>query len=397
MSKSNTSSVIAVMSVFFVVMGVGILTPAIQNIAEAFPDVPFTTIILISTLPSLFIVPASIIAGVLAGSKVKYRTLLHIGLFIFAVAGTIPYVLNDFTMILVSRAIFGIGLGIVFPLGGALILKLFEGQQRANMLGASNVVMNIGGIALQMGGALLCAISWRYTFFAHLIALVALLLVAFFLPEPERVEAEANAPKVKMPFAVYTIALLTAANTILLYPMLLNMSTIIINDKLGNAANAGVVLSMFTVGGMVGGAVFGYINKIIGKFGMGIGLMVGGVGLLVIYFAPSLTLLTIGTLIVGIGSFTFAPAAMMYLGTIVPPAAFGNASGVVAAVLNLGGFVSPFYMSLLVKVTGITDIRFPLFFGFISLIILGIVMLIFAKLKIEDAPVEPAPEPAPAA
>jgi hypothetical protein len=45
-------------------------------------------------------------------------------------------------MILVSRAFFGIGAGLCGPLGGALILKFFEGQQRANMLGISNVVTN---------------------------------------------------------------------------------------------------------------------------------------------------------------------------------------------------------------------------------------------------------------
>jgi hypothetical protein len=70
----------AIMSIFFVLMGMGVLTPAIQNIAEAFPDIPFTKIMLISTLPSLFIIPASVISGALAGSKVKYKTLINIGL-----------------------------------------------------------------------------------------------------------------------------------------------------------------------------------------------------------------------------------------------------------------------------------------------------------------------------
>jgi MFS family permease len=386
MNKGNISSVIAIMSIFFVLMGVGILTPAIQNIAEAFPDIPFTTILLISTLPSLFIVPSSIISGALAGSKVKYRTLVITGSIIFAIAGSISYAQNDFTIILVSRAIFGIGLGIIFPLGSALVLKLFDGQQRANMLGASNVVMNIGGIALQMGGALLCAISWRYTFLAHLIALLTLLLVIFLLPEPEQNITETNVPKVKMPVGVYIISFLVAFNTVLLTPMLLNMSTIIITDKLGNAANAGVVLSSFTVGGMVGGAIFGNVNKIIGRFALGVGLIIGGIGLAIVYFAHSLMLLTIGALIIGIGAFTVIPAAMMTLGKIVPPAGFGTASGILMAFLNLGGFISPFYMSLLVSVSGRTDVRFPVLFGCLAAVLLGAIVLVVTKLKPEEAP-----------
>ena len=45
------------------------------------------------------------------------------------------------------------------------------------------------------------------------------------------------------------------------YPLLVNMSTIIITDNLGDAASAGVVLSMFTVGGMIAGAIFGKVYQ----------------------------------------------------------------------------------------------------------------------------------------
>lgn len=391
MNRSNTLSSVAIMSVFFVLMGVGILTPALQNIAEAFPDVPFTTLLLISTLPSLFIVPGSIVSGALAGTKVKYRTLVILGLVLFVIAGTIPYFQKDFTLILVSRAIFGIGLGIIFPLGSALILKLYEGQKRANMLGLSNMIMNIGGIGLQMGGALLCAISWRYSFLAHLVAIVSLLLVFFLLPEPEQDASEANAPKVKMPWGVYGVSLLIAVNTLLMFPMLVTMSTIIIGEKLGNAASAGVVLSTFTVGGMVGGAIFGKVNQILGRFALGVGLIISGLGIGIVYFGHSLTMLTVGALVIGIGGFIVIPAAMMILGKIVPPAGFGAASGILMAALNLGGFISPFYMKLLVDVSGITDIRFPLLFGFIADLILGAVVLLFTKLKSTEESSETAP------
>jgi MFS family permease len=50
------------------------------------------------------------------------------------------------------------------PLGNALILSLYEGQERANMLGLSGVVMNLGGIALQLLGGILAAIRWNYAF-----------------------------------------------------------------------------------------------------------------------------------------------------------------------------------------------------------------------------------------
>ena len=71
--KNNMFLKIAVLSVFFVQMGVGTITPAIANIAAAFPDVPFTTLLLVSTLAVLMSVPATLISGRLAGSVVKYK------------------------------------------------------------------------------------------------------------------------------------------------------------------------------------------------------------------------------------------------------------------------------------------------------------------------------------
>lgn len=124
---------IAVLSVFFVQMGVGTITPAIANIAAAFPDVPFTTLLLVSTLAVLMSVPATLISGRLAGSVVKYKTLLIVGMVLFIGGGIAPYFMtaSSFTAILAVRAIFGIGLGIVTPLGAALIIAFFDGEVRA--------------------------------------------------------------------------------------------------------------------------------------------------------------------------------------------------------------------------------------------------------------------------
>ena len=115
--ESKKTVTIAIMSVFFIAMGIGTITPAIQDIAEAFPHLSFSTILLVSTLPSLFIIPSSILAGMAAGSKVGYRTLLIWGTLLFSLAGAAPIFMSNFTTILVARALFGIGLGIIMRSG----------------------------------------------------------------------------------------------------------------------------------------------------------------------------------------------------------------------------------------------------------------------------------------
>lgn len=377
----NLFATIAILSIFFIQMGIGILTPAIQNIAEAFPDVPFTTLMLISTLPSLTMIPASIAAGAMA-EKYGYRPINILGSLFFVVGGTLPYLQDDFTMILVSRGIFGLGLGILFPMGNALILKFYEGQKRANMMGIAGIAANIGGIAMQMGGAFLCAIAWRNTFLMHLIGVLTFFFLIFFLPEPEKAPAPAAGGKVKLPAIVWIISLLCCFVQMINCPMLLNMSTIIISSNLGTAASAGIVLSMFTVGGMIGGAIFGKLFQVSGRFILGISLAIVGVGLGVVNYAGSLLLLGAGTTIIGVGLFIFIPGCMMEIGKHAAPAAIAMATGIFMALANIGLFLAPYYMAVLGQVAGNTGTRFPILVGMILALITALILTI-SRLKPE--------------
>ncbi|MGB9841009.1 MFS transporter, partial [Thermovenabulum sp.] len=339
------------------------------------PNLPFSTILLASTLPSLFLIPATAWSGMVAGSKVGYRTLLLLGSLLFALAGAAPYFMNNFTTILIARALFGIGLGIISPLGTALILGLFEGQQRANMLGLSGVVMNLGGIVLQMLGAVMCTISWRHAFLPHLLALITFFMVLSMLPEPEKRKEDTAAGKDKMPGAVYLIGALFGVSMMLNYPMLVNMSTIIITGNLGDAASAGVVLSMFTVGGMIGGAVFGKLHQYIKLNVIPLSLIIISLGMGSVFYASSLIMLTVGSTLVGFGFSILMPAVMMIIGSIVPPAAFASASGMLMAFMNLGGFVSTYYIALLLNINNY--IRFPIF---VAMVVYSVSAVVFYTL-----------------
>lgn len=371
MSKNKTLTSVAIFSIFMLLMGVGTVGAAIQSIAQAFPQVPFTTVLLVSSLPSLMIIPFTILSGAVAGSKVKYRTLVIIGMVFFTVAGVAPMFLNDFTTILVTRAVFGMGLGIITPLGNVLILKLFDEKERANMLGLSNLLQNVGAIVLQMGGAILCSINWRYTFAAHLLGVLSLIIVLFALPEPEKTQ-QVSGGKVKMPLGVYGMSTLLGACFLFFFPMLYNMSTLMAIENIGNPTSAGVVLSMFTVGGMAGGAIFGKLFQICGRFTISLAILLCGAGLAIMYYGNNMLVLSIGTTVTGIGAVVIVPGIMMIFGRIVPPAGFGLATGIMMAFLNLASFVTPYYMALLAQVSGQASVRFPFFFGAACLIVLAI-------------------------
>lgn len=382
MEKKNISSFIALMSIFLFGMGNSIVTAALQNIAEAFPHIKYSTILLVSALPMLTIIPFTMLSGAVAGLKVKYRTLLITGYIIYVVAGTAPYFIHDFTLVLVARALFGAGLGILTPLGPALILRLYEGQARASVLGYSSIVTNIGGIILQLVGATLCAISWRNTFLAHLLGMISLTIILFALKEPEKVIKSAG-QKIKLPVKAYVIFFMFGLFALLANPVLMNMSTIIITSNMGNAAAVGLILAMTTVGGMFSGAIFGKLYSKTSRYIIAIALLTTASGLVFVNFANNMLLLTAGAVVLGAGFGIMMPSITMIIGSIVVPAATSFAIGVMMAFMNIFGFSSTYYIELLARLTGNPSPKLPLY---IAMVVFTLAGAIYALISFRMVP-----------
>ena len=83
---------------------------------------------------------------------------------LFVLGGVAPYFATDFTVILLERAIFGIGLGIMSPLANSLVMGVYEGDKVASMTGMVTLAMNIGGMVLQFMGGYFAGIGWNYSF-----------------------------------------------------------------------------------------------------------------------------------------------------------------------------------------------------------------------------------------
>jgi Major Facilitator Superfamily. len=155
---------------------------------------------MIYTLLSLFLIPATIIAGALAGDKVKFKTLAVIGIIVFIIAGVTPPFLSDFSAILVSRAFIGIAVGIAFTISSSIVLRLFEGPQQGNILGIGNVISSLANVLFALIAGVFVLMSWNFIFYIHLVGVIALILVLMGLPEPEKIKKmnSENEPKAKL-------------------------------------------------------------------------------------------------------------------------------------------------------------------------------------------------------
>lgn len=386
--KNQNFLKIAVLSVFFVQMGIGTITPALASIAAAYPAIPFTTLLLVSTLPTLISVPATLLSGRLAGSVIKFKTLLIIGMSLFLIGGIVPYFITDFGMILAVRAIFGIGLGIVTPLGAALVISFFGGEVRAKMMGFGNVAANIGGILFQLLGGIAASAFWGYAFLVHSLGILTFILI-LFLPEPAKAPVQAaGEAKPKLPGSVFGFAFVAFAIMALLYPLLVNMSTIIATGGMGGPSDAALVLTMFTVGGMLAGFIFAKVFGVFKKNTLAVGLGLLAIAMVCVGMGNSIIFMYIGATSAGFGFSFIIPTIFMDLGAAVHPSQIPTASGIVLASMNIGGFASAYIFALLAGVFGMTDVvKFPFYIGMTCFAVGAIAyVLIKPKVKAVDAP-----------
>ncbi len=88
--REKTTILIAIVSLYFVVCSTMTISPALQTLYNAFPDFDRTTVMYIYTLPSLVGIPVTILIGLIAGTKVRYRTILLSATALMVVMGTAP-------------------------------------------------------------------------------------------------------------------------------------------------------------------------------------------------------------------------------------------------------------------------------------------------------------------
>ncbi|WP_019850470.1 MFS transporter [Desulfitobacterium sp. PCE1] len=392
--KKQSLVLLAIFSFAFIAMGVGTITPAIAAIGAAFPHVGFSTLLLVSTIPSLVSIPVAIIGGSIAGKSVKYRTLVLFAALMFTIGGIIPYFLSNFTLILVSRAFFGLGLGLIMPLNTALIFNLIPPDKQANIMGINGVVMNIGGIVLQLLGGVFASIQWNYSFLAHAFGLITFLITLFFLPEPKKHELpagteDAPAEKLKMPVSIFGWGIAFGVVTILDYPSLTNMSSVL--ETIGaNSAVAGIVLMFMTIGGMLAGIVFGKVFNKIGRQTLSLGLVFFILSQVLFAFSQSVPLFIVGEALMGIGLTLSMTSINMMAGASVHPSQTPMAMSIIVTGMNLGGFLSGYIYAAVMGALGITTLRFQYYSGMVGFTALLVFFLILFSVKKRATPVGPS-------
>lgn len=368
----------------------GVAGSIMADIIAAFPDYNPTIVMMVATFPGLIQIIPALLYGKLS-AKFSKRGLLFTGLILFMIGGVMPFFLDSLPLIILFRGLLGLGVGITMPLSIDIITSFFDGRDRDFLIGfGTSTIACIGAIFFQVGGGMLAdSFGWQYGFLSYLFPIWILAVTFLFLPEPER-KAESTATLketlFKAPKTVYGFALGQVVYTAFIFGYVTNISIVITNEQLGNATEAGLAISIFTLGTLIIGFFFGKIRSISPTYCVPIAVLLTGIGMMFCFYATSLTTIFIASLVGGVGMGIGLPGIFARIAELSNVKKGISFVGFIVAAQGLGGIIGPFIFQAILQVFNQDIGRFPLLISGVGLLSLAVVWGVIAMLSKSETP-----------
>lgn len=379
---------IASLSVALLLYTTSMTSPALGEIIKAFPNVAPETIKMITTIPSLCMVVFSFVSGQLTRRFAIKRVILVASGILF-VGGIFPTFLNNIELILASRVLFGAGYGLVFPLASAVVTDLFDGEKRDKLMGFKSGIGAAAGIVFQLLGGVLAAYDWHYSFLGFLLVIPIFILVIVQLPETEvakKETASGNGEKEKISKGTWLLTLIGFLVNIMQFSFMIDVAVVMQTDKIGNSAQAGFVLTAFTVASFFVGMFYGKIAKVFRKFVIAGAVLILGISFIILLFAPSYAVFLIAALVFGAGFGMLNPAFALAVAASAPERKFAPlALSIYTCGVGLGQFISPYALEVLRNICHLTVVRADWLLAAITLLVGSIIGLIVTSAKKANA------------
>lgn len=402
-SKSMQRGVTAtIFSLYFFAPTISAMSPALASMTAAYPDVSAAAMGYVVTITAILQACAALVAGMIAGRKVKFRTILIFAGILYVVAGCFPYFLADgqaFGALLVSRALFGVATGIVMPLSNALVMVFFQDEsKRSGIVGIGNIVLSVGVIVTNLIGGYLCLISWQTTFLVHALGIVMLVLSIIFLPdsafkaaeedlkakqaeEQETATAGTTVAKGKARFPMIAVLYLFLFLIVLVItqPLIVYNATLIAEAGIGTSVTAGYMTSVFSIGGMVASFAFKYVYAKIKDWILPLAYVFAILGALCGYLGTgsgSLALYAVSMFCAGVALLFITCFTPIVLSSIVAPELITMAMGFVSFITAAGTFLVTPLAQISTSLMHTTDVRCVLLVATAMAIVVGVISFV---------------------
>jgi len=383
--KSNpdtfSTKLVLLLSASFAVMSGSLVSPALPAIESHFSEVPNVSYWTksIPTLPALSILFASPVIGIIA-DRIGRKTILLVGMAIYAIAGSSAFVLNSLTAILISRVVLGLAVAAVMVTTMSLTSDYYDGKQRSRIMGWQSACMGISGTVFVAVAGVLADLGWRWPFLLHLIFLLLFPIAIRSIYEPERSSPQKpeeptkdNSLPIRLLILVYATAILKQIATLIVFLQV----PFYVKEILGNdGTRSGFALAGRTLSSSIAAAFYSKLKQNVSFIRLAaIGFSFAGIGFGTIALTNGYFALIGGLVLAGVGTGIVNPNANVWVSRKTPERLYGRAIGGLTTSFYVGQLASTFISESLVGQFGLNST-----FGYVGIAFLAL-GAIFLTLK----------------
>lgn len=289
------------------------VSPILGELSTIFPHATELDIQMLTSLPSLLIIPFVLLAGKLA-EKRDFIRLLRVGLWLFAASGVLYLFSSRMWQLMAVSALLGIGAGLIIPLSTGLISRYFTGEYRVRQFGYSSAITNMTLVVATAVTGYLAEVHWRLPFAVYLLPLISLVLSAYLKKDAASVtikQAAAIIPPIQSTPVIsgkYGIHIRHLVQLMLFYG-LVTYVVLVVTFNLPflmeahhfSSGNSGLIISLFFLAIMAPGFMLDSLVKLLGNKTKLYSLLAIAIGLLLIWISPTEWLIVPGCILVGLG------------------------------------------------------------------------------------------------
>ena len=332
---------------------------------------------LLVSVPS-FSVVAMLLLNPFVDKWLNDRQLIMTGLILLSSAGIFPFFVQWYPLVLLSRLVFGMGIGFINAKAISIISQRYQGKERIQMLGIRGSVELIGGASCSLLVGQLLKIHWTLAFFIYGFGFIILAMYLLFVPPMEQTEKK-EAQKSKQGLDKKDLAMILGMALLAGFVICVNSSISLrvplfqVDGKTIASGQSALVLSLEQGIGIVAGLSFASLIGHIKHRLLPMALFCLSTCLLGISLANNLLILILSS--VGVGFFYNIVLTIIFkrLSERVTRNLLNKATAYVLLGCNLGSAVSPYVLKLLALVSpsfswiflAYAVVSFLLFLGFL--------------------------------
>ena len=335
------------------------VSPILGELQKIFPHATELDIQMLTSLPSLMIIPFILLAGKLT-ERIDNIRLLQIGLVIFVISGVLYLLSNKMWQLVAISGMLGVGSGLIIPLSTGLIGRFFVGRYRTKQFGLSSAITNLTLVIATVVAGYLAEISWHLPFVVYLLPIVSIIL-SFQLrkaltqePEPSPVTDNSDnglRPHVQVgnngigTHHLIEVMLFYGLVTYLVVIISLNLP-FLIEERGMPTGISGTYISLFFLAIMAPGFILNRLIDLMGRSTQVWSMLMIVIGLGLIVATGNVWLVGVGCVLAGIGYGIIQPIMYDRTTHIVLPHKSTMALACVMAMNYVAILVCPFVIKL---------------------------------------------------